>query len=147
MQRIEAFSDGKKRAADPEKMREYNRKHHHKRHEENKAKMRGYYAKRFFWSKAMKLRKEDRANYKEVASLWKKQKGRCALTGRKLDRAAELDHVVPKAKGGGDSITNLRWVCKEVNRMKRDMLDDEFISLCGDVMHLIGQRIQMVSEI
>jgi 5-methylcytosine-specific restriction endonuclease McrA len=136
-----------RRDLNPDKFREYNRNYHHKSHAENKEKMRKYYAKRFFWAKAMKLKGEGRATYKDLASLWRKQRGLCAITGRRLERTAEPDHIIPKAKGGNDSKLNLRWVCKEVNRMKRDMLDAEFISLCADVMQLLGERIQMVENI
>jgi len=135
------------RAANPEANRLKFKAWRAANHEREKAKLREYHAKRFFWSRAMKLRGIGRATYKDLASLWRSQCGLCALTGRRLDRTAEPDHIIPKAKGGSDCKSNLRWVCKEVNRMKRDMMDEEFIAMCADVMQLIGQRIKMVSEI
>lgn len=136
-----------RRAADPERVRAYQREIHARNRERNVAKMRLYYAKRFFWSRAMKLRSPDRATYKELAALWKKQRGRCALTGRRLDRTADLDHILPKTRGGGDQISNLRWLSREVNMVKRNLTDDEFFALCGDVMRWIGRRIEMVEKI
>lgn len=134
-----------RRAKDPEAVRAYQREQHFKNHERSKKKMRDYYARRFFWGKSMKLRGEDRASFKDLAALWKSQRGRCALTGRKLDRSAHLDHILAKVRGGGDNIENLRWLCREANMAKRDMSDGEFLSLCGDVMRWIGERIEAVA--
>jgi 5-methylcytosine-specific restriction endonuclease McrA len=129
----------KKRAENPEKVREYQRARRAANPELVKKQLRDYYAKRFFWGRAMKLRGEIRATYKELASQWKKQKGLCALTNRKLNRNAQLDHIIPKIKGGEDSIGNLRWVCAEANLAKRELFDDEFIQLCMDVLRKVGK--------
>jgi 5-methylcytosine-specific restriction endonuclease McrA len=109
--------------------------------------MRDYYGRRFFWGRAMKLRGENRATPRDIARLWKAQHGRCGLTGRRLDRTAQLDHILPKARDGNDSIGNLRWTCEAVNIAKRHMTDQEFFVLCGDVMRWIGQRIAMVDSL
>ncbi len=130
----------RRRAENPEEFRAYHRERHHKRHEENKAKLRAYSAKRFFWSRAMKLRGENRATFRELAALWKSQRGLCALTGRRLDRFAQLDHIKPKARGGGDDLANLRWVCIAANLAKRDLSDDEFFQLCADVVRRIAEQ-------
>lgn len=134
----------RKRAADPEAARAYGRAHHARNREKQIAAMRAYYARRFFWGRAMKLRGADRANHVELAQLWKRQRGLCALTGRRLDRSAQLDHILPQARGGKDNIQNLRWVCEVANICKRHLTDAEFIALCGDVMRWIGERIAMV---
>jgi len=131
----------KKRAENPEKNREYQLNYHYKNHEKNKATMRAYASKRFFWSKAMKLKGENKATTKQIASLWKKQKGLCALTGKKLNRTSQLDHILPKSRGGTDYIENLQWLSKEANLAKRDLTDAEFIKLCSCVMKWIGERI------
>lgn len=128
-------------AANPDLMRQKSRNWHHANRERNCRGMRLYYAKRFFWGRAMKLRGMERANYKQLARMWHEQRGLCALTGRKLDRSAQLDHIVPKAKGGGDDIGNLRWVCEIANICKRHLSDEEFLILCSDVMSWIGRRI------
>lgn len=129
---------------DPEAVRAYQRKFYAENREQQTLKMREYAARRFFWSKATKLRGICAA---DLARLWRKQKGLCALTGRKLDRTSEVDHKIAKAKGGGDHITNLQWLSREANRAKRDMSDEDFISLCADVMRWIGRRIEMVEKI
>lgn len=134
-------SMAKRRAADLDGSREYHRKRHFKNHERNKEAMRRYAARRFFWVKSMKLRGADRATPQDLARLWKQQKGLCALTGRRLDRTAQLDHCLPRARGGGDQITNLQWLCKEANLAKNNLTDQEFAELCGSVMRWIGHRI------
>ena len=136
-----------RRAADPSAARAYHRNRHFQNHEVNKAKMRAYYARRFFWGKAMKLRGDGRASARQLAALWKAQRGRCALTGRRLDRSAQLDHKLPKARGGDDRPANLQWLCEEANLAKRALTDAEFVALCSDVMTWIGQRIAAVSNI
>jgi 5-methylcytosine-specific restriction endonuclease McrA len=128
----------RKRAADPEAARAYSRKYHRKNGERQRAKMRAYAGRRFFWTKAMKLRGAGKASCKQLASLWKAQRGLCALTGRTLDRTAQLDHILPKARGGGDGIENLQWACAEANLAKKDLTDEEFLQLCSDVYHRLS---------
>lgn len=148
---VEQIREGKrlymarKRAANPEAARAYHRAYHHRNGEKNREKMRNYAHRRFFWNKMTKLRAEDRPSHIELARLWKKQRGRCALTGRKLTRQnAEIDHRHPKIKGGGDNIENLQWTCRAANRAKRDLTEAEFTVLCSDVMCWLGDRIASV---
>jgi len=136
----------KKRAENPEAAKEYSRNYHAKNRDKQLKIMRDYYSKRFFWGRAMKLRGDNRATYKDLAVLWKSQRGLCALTGIKLNRNAQLDHIYPKAKGGKDDVGNLRWVCAEVNLAKRDLTDEEFINLCSSVMKWIGERINEINK-
>jgi CRISPR/Cas system Type II protein with McrA/HNH and RuvC-like nuclease domain len=134
----------RKRAADPEAARAYSRSYHQANREKTTAKMREYYERRFFWGRAMKLRGSNRATVSDISRLWYAQRGKCALTGRRLDRTAQLDHITPKAKGGDDCASNLRWVCAAINYAKRDMSDAELQALCADVMAWIGRRIAEV---
>lgn len=140
---LKAKRDGmaRHRAKDIEAARAYSRQYHHANREKQTEKMRLYGARRFFWTKAMKLRGRPRATARDLAALWKAQCGLCALTGRRLDRTAQLDHKLPRARGGGDEILNLQWVCDVANLAKRDLTDAEFAELCGEVVHWIGERI------
>lgn len=70
----------------------------------------------------------------ELKSLWEAQSGLCALTGRPLDTSAELDHIVPKTRGGKDTPDNAQWLCGAANQAKRNMLDDEFVAFCREVV-------------
>lgn len=74
-------------------------------------------------------------------SLWglfKSQRGRCALTGRKLEprtrNAVHLDHVIPKSKEGSTSLQNVRWVCGEANMARQGLSDRDFLRLCSQVV-------------
>jgi 5-methylcytosine-specific restriction endonuclease McrA len=142
--RRKRVSMAKTRAADPEAARAYQREYSAKNREHVRKKIRDYATRRFFWTKACKLRGESPAGFRELASLWRRQSGLCALTGRRLDRSAELDHKLPKARGGGDEVGNLQWVTREANRAKRDLTDAEFAALCSDVMRWIGRRLEAV---
>ena len=51
---------------------------------------------------------------------------RCQYTGRLLHPdEGNLDHVVPRSRGGMDSWENLVWAAKEVNQRKADRLPHE----------------------
>ena len=138
----------RRRAADPDAVRAYQRAHHKKHRERRNAAMRRLHRRRFFWTRAMHLRQEGRATASDLSRLWKRQRGRCALTGRRLTREnAHLDHIAPLARGGGDGIENLRWVCHEANLAKRALSDEQFVALCASVVRWIGQRIQEVDAL
>lgn len=78
---------------------------------------------------------KDYASAFDLWSLWHKQKGCCALTGRRLKRDnCHLDHIIPIARGGGHTKGNLQWLHKDVNWAKRAMLNLEFIQLCKEVV-------------
>ena len=137
----------RQRAKDPEGARQRRMAWHHRNRERQTKKMRDYTARRFFWNREMHLRQSGRATARELAGLWRRQRGRCALTGRRLDRAnAHLDHIVPLARGGGDGVGNLRWLCHEANLAKRALSDAQFVALCGAVMRWIGLRIAEVER-
>lgn len=43
----------------------------------------------------------------------------CVRCGKKLRRGdVDIDHILPKAQGGGDDIDNLQCMCKHCNRSK-----------------------------
>ncbi len=69
----------------------------------------------------------------ELFHLWHMQKGKCALSGRKLGRDSHLDHILPTSKGGTDTIDNLRWLDRRVNIARGAMMDEDFTEMCRDV--------------
>jgi len=71
----------------------------------------------------------------ELYDLFLKQEGICAYTGRKLTLGldASLDHIIPKARYGTNEMTNLHWVHQDVNFMKHDLLDAEFLQLIKEI--------------
>ncbi|GHT36364.1 hypothetical protein FACS189427_07830 [Planctomycetales bacterium] len=51
--------------------------------------------------------------------LYKEQQGRCNACGTEFDiRHLEIDHIVPKSKGGGDCYENYQLLCGSCNRIK-----------------------------
>lgn len=139
-------SMARRRAADIDAARAYDRAYHEKNRSQQTLKMRDYATRRFFWTRMVHLRGPNRATTADISRLWYLQRGRCALTGRKLDRSAQLDHILPKVRGGIDAIGNLQWVCEAANIAKRHMTDEEFTALCADVMAWIGRRIQQIEQ-
>lgn len=78
---------------------------------------------------------------KVLWTLWKQQKGKCALTGIRLNRTnSHIDHIVPLSKGGTHNRGNIRWLLKEVNLMKGALTDQEFIVLCRLVVAQADKR-------
>ena len=69
----------------------------------------------------------------------------CALTGRAIDLldgpSYALDHIIPRAKGGTNTLDNCQLVCAAANQAKHDMFQEDFIKLCEDIVaHAQRQR-------
>ena len=134
-------SMARRRAANPEAVREYQRNDYRNNRTDRLAVMKAYQSRRFFWMRAVKLKG---VTARDLAALWRAQRGHCALTGRRLDRTAQLDHKIARARGGTDEIGNLQGLCEEANLAKRALTDEQFIGLCAEVMAWIGERIAKV---
>jgi len=51
--------------------------------------------------------------------LYKQQNGKCNACGHNFEcRNLEIDHIVPKSKGGGDYYENYQLLCGSCNRIK-----------------------------
>ena len=60
------------------------------------------------------------------AAIFARDGGICQYTGERVGwRGGNLDHVVPRARGGRDSFENLVWAKREVNSRKADRLPHE----------------------
>jgi 5-methylcytosine-specific restriction endonuclease McrA len=70
----------------------------------------------------------------------------CYLTGRKIDllepKTYNCDHIIPVSKNGGCEITNLGLACKEANMAKGDLLVEDFIKLCKEVLIHNGYTVE-----
>lgn len=87
------------------------------------------------FSAASRCTTRSKVSATELMNLMARQEYRCAITGDeiKIGINAHLDHIVPKTRGGVDSIDNLQWTRADVNMIKRDLLMEEFIELCSKI--------------
>lgn len=75
-------------------------------------------------------------NKRQLWSLFLSQQGRCNLTGLKIKLDHRFDRKFQTASldridsNGGYEISNVRWVHKDVNRMRMNMDNKRFLELC-----------------
>ncbi len=67
---------------------------------------------------------------------------KCYLTGEPINlnktNTYEFDHIIPKSRGGDNSINNLQICTKKANRAKHDLTPEEFIYLCKQILENDG---------
>ena len=54
----------------------------------------------------------------------------------------EFDHIIPKSKGGTNTLSNLGLCVKDANTAKGDMSVDELVDLCKDILQHNGYEIK-----
>jgi 5-methylcytosine-specific restriction endonuclease McrA len=61
----------------------------------------------------------------------------CVYTGETLDwkdpGKYQYDHILPKSRGGKDTLENLQIISTDANQAKGSMTHDEFVELCKKV--------------
>lgn len=69
----------------------------------------------------------------------------CYLTGRKIDledmKSYQLDHILPRSKGGSNELENLGLTCRDANQSKTDLTVEEYIALCAEVLEHSGYKV------
>jgi ATP adenylyltransferase len=66
----------------------------------------------------------------------KRAKFRCELCGvMDKEKALEVDHIIPRNKGGSDDVSNLQSLCYSCNAMKRDRDDVDFRDISESYKH------------
>lgn len=98
--------------------------HHYHNHEAPNA----------FWTRLKSNLKRHNKNFCGTPTELKKALGepdKCYICGEAImsKSEAELDHIIPLAKGGETEINNLQWAHKTCNRVKHDMRVDEMLCL------------------
>lgn len=75
-------------------------------------------------------------NADALLGLLEAQGNRCPLSGSILTLGfnASVDHILPLARGGKRELSNVRWLDHTTNMCRRDLTDDEFVSLCLNVI-------------
>jgi hypothetical protein len=70
----------------------------------------------------------DSSHWTDLKDLLESQNGICPYTGHllKVGANAEIDHRIPKTKGGTNDLANLQWVSDIANRMKQNLTEQEF---------------------
>ena len=62
----------------------------------------------------------------------------CAITGVPIELSKpetySLDHIMPRSRGGENSLDNCQLVTRQVNQAKSDMTTEEFVLLCKQVI-------------
>ena len=82
----------------------------------------GIHAARVSWGR------QGSAHSRGYGAAWRKLReqvmrrdaGLCQPCKPQLTLATEVDHILPKAKGGTDDISNLQAICSECHRFKTD---------------------------
>lgn len=69
----------------------------------------------------------------------------CYLTGKPINlndvKSFQLDHRVPVAKGGDNSLNNLELSSKKANQSKHDMDLREYLNLCIEVLENFNYKV------
>lgn len=70
---------------------------------------------------------------------------RCYLTGEIIDlskpKTYQLDHIIPKSRGGTNTIDNVGLCTKKANISKSNLTKDEYIELCKQVLINNGYKV------
>jgi 5-methylcytosine-specific restriction endonuclease McrA len=82
------------------------------------------------------------SRWKELFNILIKQNYMCPYTGDKLVLGVNdsIDHILPRGRYPEKShdINNLRWVTRNINNMKYDLIDDEFCKEISKIVKHLG---------
>lgn len=88
-------------------------------------------------------------NYKDVIEKFG-ENPKCYLTGDCISylvkESFNLDHIMPRSRGGTNSLDNLQLATPEANQAKADLLLPEFLELCEKVLKNFGYKVEKPNE-
>ena len=83
----------------------------------------------------MTKKTEYKFRSQDFYKLLESQNYRCPVSGRKLTpENTTACHKVPLKRGGTHCFENIYLLVAEVARLKKDMLDEELVALCEDII-------------
>lgn len=90
-------------------------------------------AKCWFKSRASDL--GNRQKWIDYYQIWNKQNRKCPFLNIDLvpGKNLSIDHITPISRNGSNDISNLRMVDINVNRMKGNLMDEEFITIMKNI--------------
>lgn len=63
----------------------------------------------------------------------------CVMCGG--DENLEIDHVIPRSRGGTNKVDNLQWLCRPCNAAKGAMTPDEFFAHLQKILNYIKDKV------
>mgnify|MGYP003434401249 FL=1 len=72
----------------------------------------------------------------------------CYLTGRPINLLKDkyhFDHIIPLSKGGTMEIDNLGITCSEANMAKSNLLKNDFLELCAEILKYNGYKVDKMA--
>jgi hypothetical protein len=88
---------------------------------------------------------ETKTRSKRVAALIERDGPGCSYCNC-TPVSYEVDHFVPRAKGGEDRMNNLLLACKECNRAKRDSLPEDYLRDRPELFHVLSTNLKYLHE-
>ena len=98
--------------------------------------------------------KRKKFNKSERKEIYNKTNGHCALCGKHISlENMTIDHIVPVSKGGTNEMSNLQPTCLVCNRIKQDILPQEFMNKIWEIflfnmkMHYNAKYVKAIVEL
>lgn len=71
---------------------------------------------------------EGRVTGAQLRAIWRRQRGRCTYCRRRLDDTGfDVDHMMPRSRGGTSAADNLQLLCPTCNRRKGSRTHVEYL--------------------